>query len=107
MRYARFVAILLFTAFSTAAWAQSDTPSTQADAQEPDMQADTIEGQNSGASAQYEMSSEDGQTSDDVDAGEGDAPMSESELKDGTLQQERSQDQNEYQNQEKTHSTSP
>ena len=106
MRISRFASIIAIALFSTGAMAQSNsTDQSGNDVQtksqigemnsednqtqnNPDMQADTVEGQNQGASAQYEMSSEDGQTSDDVDAGDSGSPSAREQLMKGTKQEE-------------------
>lgn len=78
--------------FSNVAMAQSDgSPKSGGEHPNPEMQADTHEGQNQGASAQYEMSGEDNQSSDDVDDGDPGQAASKAKLKEGTLQQERKQ----------------
>ncbi|MDH4573758.1 hypothetical protein [Salinicola acroporae] len=75
------------------AMAQSgDSPPSDDAHRNPEMQADTHEGQNQGASAQYEMSSEERRSGDDVDDGDPGNAASRAELMEGTLQHERSSD---------------
>ncbi|WP_322529271.1 hypothetical protein R5R73_07060 [Salinicola sp. LHM] len=90
MRVSQFVSLVAIALLSTGAMAQSDDKDSQsAEGQDPDMQADTIEGQNQGATSQYEMSSEDDQTSDDVDAGDSGSPSAREQLMKGTRQEEK------------------
>ncbi|WP_342594895.1 hypothetical protein AAGT95_19870 [Salinicola lusitanus] len=78
---------------SGVAMAQSDDSPPSDDAhRNPEMQADTREGQNQGASAQYEMSGEETRSGDDVDDGDPGKASSRGELMKGTLQYERSPD---------------
>jgi len=71
MRFSQFASLIAIALLSTGAMAQSDSGTSQSDeGQDPDMQADTVEGQSQGTTSQYEMSNEDNQTSDDVDDGD-------------------------------------